>query len=137
MALCPWSPARREAGAPDAATDMVPDLGLIAFTGIDTVTDTDTPASRWSSGWSTVSRLTRRCPAAHSAPHDVHMTMSRKTLRRRTGLVVLFSAFASFVLSVTLWFTGSHDQGLFVGLWVPSILSLGTLALQLAGTDDE
>ncbi len=65
------------------------------------------------------------------------MTMSRNTLRRRTGLVVLVSAFASFVLSVTLWFTGSHDQGLFVGLWVPSILSLGTLALQLAGTDDE
>ena len=65
------------------------------------------------------------------------MTMSRKTLRRRTGLVVLVAAFASFVLSVTLWFTGSHDQGLFVGLWVPSILSLGALALQLAGTDDE
>ena len=63
--------------------------------------------------------------------------MSSKTLRRRTGIVVLVAAFASFVLSVTLWFTGSHDQGLFVGLWVPSILSLGSVALQLAGDRSE
>lgn len=63
--------------------------------------------------------------------------MSSKTLRRRTGLVVLVAAFASFVLSVTLWFTGSHEQGLFVGLWVPSILSLGSVALQLAGDRSE
>ena len=63
--------------------------------------------------------------------------MSSKTLRRRTGLVILVAAFASFVLSVTLWFTGSHDQGLFVGLWVPSILSLGSVALQLAGDRSE
>ena len=41
--------------------------------------------------------------------------------------MVLLGAFVSFVLSVTLWFTGSHDQGIFVGLWVPSILTLGAL----------
>ena len=39
------------------------------------------------------------------------------------------AAFASFVLSVSLWFMGNadvaHDQAIFVGLWVPSILSLG------------
>lgn len=39
------------------------------------------------------------------------------------------AAFASFVLSVSLWFLGSADvakeQGIFVGLWVPSILTLG------------
>ena len=63
--------------------------------------------------------------------------MNRKTLRRRTGIIVLVAAFISFVLSVTLWFTGSHDQGLFVGLWVPSILSLGSVALQLAGDHGE
>ena len=39
----------------------------------------------------------------------------------------LFAAFVSFVLSVSLWFGGHHDQGIFVGIWVPSILSLGTL----------
>ena len=63
--------------------------------------------------------------------------MNRKTLRRRTGIIVLVAAFISFVLSVTLWFTGSHEQGLFVGLWVPSILSLGSVALQLAGDQGE
>ncbi len=32
-----------------------------------------------------------------------------------------------FLLSVSLWFTGNKEQGLFVGIWVPSILSFGTL----------
>ena len=36
----------------------------------------------------------------------------------------LFAAFASFVVSVTLWFVVNPDYGLFVGIWVPSILSL-------------
>jgi hypothetical protein len=43
----------------------------------------------------------------------------------------LLAAFASFVFSVTLWFVGDSDlnrsQAIFVGLWVPSILSLGNL----------
>jgi hypothetical protein len=39
--------------------------------------------------------------------------------------LILLGAFVSFVLSVGLWFTGHHDQGIFVGLWVPSILALG------------
>jgi len=42
--------------------------------------------------------------------------------------LTLLGAFVSFVLSVSLWFTGHHDQGIFVGLWVPSILALGGLA---------
>ena len=41
--------------------------------------------------------------------------------------LILLAAFVSFVLSVSLWFTGHHDQGIFVGLWVPSILALGAL----------
>jgi hypothetical protein len=41
--------------------------------------------------------------------------------------MILLGAFVSFVLSVSLWFTGNHQQGIFVGLWVPSILALGTL----------
>lgn len=36
----------------------------------------------------------------------------------------LFSALASFVASVGLWFLVNHDYGVYVGLWVPSILSL-------------
>jgi len=34
--------------------------------------------------------------------------MHTKGLRRRTGLLVLLSAFASSLLSVALWFTDSH-----------------------------
>ena len=40
--------------------------------------------------------------------------------------LILLGAFVSFVLSVSLWFTGHHEQGIFVGLWVPSILSLAS-----------
>ena len=50
------------------------------------------------------------------------------SIRQSVGLI-LIAAFASFVLSVTLWFTGSESQGIFVGIWVPSILSLGALVL--------
>jgi hypothetical protein len=41
----------------------------------------------------------------------------------------ILAAGASFLFSVSLWFTGSKEQGMFVGLWVPSILSFGTLML--------
>ena len=48
--------------------------------------------------------------------------------RDQTGkLLVLGAAFVSFLLSVSLWFSGHRDEGVFVGLWVPSILSLGAL----------
>lgn len=46
--------------------------------------------------------------------------------RLSTGLILL-AAFASFLLSVTLWFSGHEQQGIFVGIWVPSILSFGAL----------
>jgi hypothetical protein len=42
------------------------------------------------------------------------------------------AALVSFALSVTLWFTGSEQQGIFVGLWVPSILALGAFATSAA-----
>jgi len=35
----------------------------------------------------------------------------------------------SFLLSVYLFFTGDHERGIFVGIWVPSILSAGALLL--------
>jgi hypothetical protein len=44
--------------------------------------------------------------------------------------LILLAAFVSFVLSVALWFGGDKQQGIFVGLWVPSILSLGGLVLR-------
>jgi hypothetical protein len=48
-------------------------------------------------------------------------------------LLIYIAAFISFLFSVYLWFSGSKEQGIFVGLWVPSILSLG--ALMLAGRE--
>ena len=59
--------------------------------------------------------------------------MQQGTIRLRASAAILIAAFASFVLSVTLWFTGSHEEGIFVGLWVPSILSFGAVALQMGG----
>ena len=41
----------------------------------------------------------------------------------------LLAAGLSFVMSVSLFFTGSREQGIFVGIWVPSILSAGALLL--------
>jgi hypothetical protein len=50
----------------------------------------------------------------------------------KADLVVLAAALISFFLSVYLWFTGHRDEGLFVGLWVPSILGFATFVkLQL------
>ena len=33
-------------------------------------------------------------------------------------------AFVSFLYSVSLWFSGHQLEGIFVGIWVPSILAL-------------
>ena len=48
------------------------------------------------------------------------------------GLILLAAA-VSFVLSVSLWFSGHHLQGVFVGLWVPSILALGAMIVPVGG----
>ena len=36
----------------------------------------------------------------------------------------LLASFASFLASVALWFLVNRDYGVYVGLWVPSILIL-------------
>ena len=47
----------------------------------------------------------------------------------RSDMFILAAAFLSFLFSVSLWFgilgPGNRDTGIFVGLWVPSILTLG------------
>ena len=43
----------------------------------------------------------------------------------------IIAAGLSFVLSVSLWFSGKREEGIFVGIWVPSILAFG--AVMLAG----
>lgn len=76
-------------------------------------------------------RMERFFAAAMSLTRLGSVHMSRSKQRRRGAIVILLSAFASFLLSVTLWFTGHHEQGIYVGLWVPSILSFGGVALQI------
>jgi hypothetical protein len=41
----------------------------------------------------------------------------------------VFSVGASVLFSISLWFIGSKQEGMFAGLRVPSILSFGTLVL--------
>ena len=38
--------------------------------------------------------------------------------------VILVAAFLSFVLAIYVWFTGDKNSGLFIGLWVPSLVAL-------------
>lgn len=45
------------------------------------------------------------------------------------SIIIGAAAFLSFVLSVTLWFTDNRAEGMFVGLWVPSILAAGVFVL--------
>jgi len=47
--------------------------------------------------------------------------------------IFVFAAFVSFLFSISLWFSGQREEGVFVGLWVPSILALGCLMLSGKG----
>ncbi|MCA9320641.1 MAG: hypothetical protein KDB53_07900 [Planctomycetes bacterium] len=55
------------------------------------------------------------------------------TTPQKAKALIGFAAFLSFLFSIYLWFLVDKEQGLFVGIWVPSILSLG--ALVMAGSD--
>ena len=46
---------------------------------------------------------------------------------------VLAAAFVAFVTSLYLWFSGQRDEGLFVGLWVPSIVAFAGYVRVSAG----
>ena len=40
-------------------------------------------------------------------------------------------AFVSFLYSVSLWFSGQKLEGIFVGIWVPSILTMAVAIRQI------
>jgi hypothetical protein len=44
---------------------------------------------------------------------------------KRSDYFILAAALISMILSIYLWFTVDRESGLFVGLWVPSILGFG------------
>jgi hypothetical protein len=71
-------------------------------------------------------------------------TMSKESVRTAPRAAALSStdlakalffaaAGVSFLLSVGLWFSGDHERGMFVGIWVPSICSAGALLLAGGG----
>jgi hypothetical protein len=47
-----------------------------------------------------------------------------------SDLLFLAAAFFSFLFSIYLWFNGQTEAGIFVGIWVPSILS-GAVLIKL------
>jgi hypothetical protein len=49
----------------------------------------------------------------------------------RSDYAFIIAAFLSFLFSVYLWFSGQREEGLFVGIWVPSILAFATLVAQV------
>ncbi len=44
---------------------------------------------------------------------------------RLFDIMVLLLTFVSFLLSIYLWFGGNREEGLYVGLWVTSIIGVG------------
>ena len=42
---------------------------------------------------------------------------------------IFLAAFLSMIFSIYLFYSGDTQKGVFVGIWVPSILSAGTLIM--------
>ncbi len=56
------------------------------------------------------------------------------TDRYRLGVTLLLVATViSFALSIGLWFTDHREEGVYVGLWVPSILAAGAFWMAATG----
>lgn len=50
---------------------------------------------------------------------------------KRSDYLILSAALISFLLSVYLWFNNQQQEGLYVGIWVPSILAAGAYIKQI------
>ena len=57
-----------------------------------------------------------------------------KKAKAQARMLILVAAGLSLIASVALYFSGSETEGIFIGLWVPSILALGALLVP-AGSD--
>ena len=72
-----------------------------------------------------------------SDPHPARPRERAIALRRHEVIpgisaaksLFLLAATLAFLMSVYLFFGGDHERGIFVGIWVPSILSAGSLLL--------
>ena len=54
--------------------------------------------------------------------------MPKRYVEKARALILL-AALLSFLLSVAIYFLDDETRGIFIGLWVPSILALGALIL--------
>jgi len=63
-------------------------------------------------------------PALQAESHWLSALPTQLPMFQKVDYYFLFAAFASFVASVSLWFLVNRDYGVYVGLWVPSILIL-------------
>lgn len=59
-----------------------------------------------------------------------------KHLFKRSDILILSSALFSMVLSILIWFSGFKEEGLFIGIWVPSILGFGNYLKNLILLDE-
>jgi hypothetical protein len=71
--------------------------------------------------------------SAHDAPDEpLRLHLGERLMFNKADYFILVAALASFLYSVALWFgvmgAPNKEGGLFVAVWVPSILSLGCFA---------
>jgi hypothetical protein len=55
--------------------------------------------------------------------------VTEETQIRVSKALFLSAAGISLLMSIYLWFSGDREAGLYVGLWVPSICSAGSIIL--------
>jgi hypothetical protein len=77
----------------------------------------------------------RSASVVQAVPSKESLYASRIDRHRLAATLFLVAAAASFVLSITLWFTDNRQEGVFVGLWVPSILAAGAFWTVAMGRD--
>lgn len=55
---------------------------------------------------------------------------------KKSDYFILGSALFSMLLSIYLWFIVDKEAGLFVGLWVPSLLGFGMYIKKIYGAQN-
>jgi hypothetical protein len=53
-----------------------------------------------------------------------------------SDIIMLSAAFLSLIFSEFLWFKGEKEAGIFIGLWVPSILGFAILLKLINNKND-
>ena len=68
-------------------------------------------------------------PSANTSPKGPYGGPKVVSMLAKGDLLVLLAAFLSLLFSISLWFgvgmAANKEAGMFVGIWVPSIISLG------------